>query len=52
MKTFILVMLMYPDIQQKVHEEIDSVIGLDELPDFSDKVRLPYLSAVLKELLR
>ncbi|XP_006457263.1 hypothetical protein AGABI2DRAFT_123130 [Agaricus bisporus var. bisporus H97] len=52
MKTFILVMLLYPDIQQKVHEEIDSVIGFDQLPDFSDKVRLPYLSAVLKELLR
>jgi cytochrome P450 len=52
MKTLVLVMLMHPDVQQKVHEELDLIVGFGQLPNFSDKERLPYLSAVLKELLR
>jgi hypothetical protein len=50
--TFILVMLLHPDIQKKAKEELDSVVGHDRFPEFSDKPDLPYLSAVLKEVLR
>ncbi len=50
--TFILAMLMHPDIQVKAQREIDSVVGSDRLPDFSDQSHLPYLAAVLKEVLR
>jgi len=50
--TFILAMLMHPDIQEKAHREVDSVVGSDRLPDFSDQPHLPYLAAVLKEVLR
>ncbi|KAF9451141.1 cytochrome P450 [Macrolepiota fuliginosa MF-IS2] len=50
--TFILAMLNYPEIQRQAQEEVDSVVGLDRLPDFSDQLRLPYLSAVIKEVLR
>ena len=43
---------MYPSVQAKVHAELDAVVGPDRLPDFSDRKRLPYLTALLKELLR
>ncbi|KAF9443424.1 cytochrome P450 [Macrolepiota fuliginosa MF-IS2] len=45
--TFILAMLLYPDVQRKAQQELDSIIGSDRLPDFSDKPSLPYLSAIL-----
>ncbi|KAF5346774.1 hypothetical protein D9756_010418 [Leucocoprinus leucothites] len=50
--TFILAMLKYPRVQKLAQQEIDSVIGRHRLPEFSDQPDLPYLSAVLKEVLR
>ncbi|KAF9449661.1 cytochrome P450 [Macrolepiota fuliginosa MF-IS2] len=50
--TFVIAMLTHPDIQRKAQAEIDAVIGLGRLPDSSDIPHLPYLSAVVKELLR
>ncbi|KAF9443824.1 cytochrome P450 [Macrolepiota fuliginosa MF-IS2] len=50
--TFILAMLICPDVQRKAQQELDSVVGFDRLPDFSDKPNLPYLSAIIKEVLR
>ncbi|KXN82035.1 O-methylsterigmatocystin oxidoreductase [Leucoagaricus sp. SymC.cos] len=50
--TFILAMLIYPRVQRLVQEEIDSVLGPDRLPELSDLSHLPYLSAVVKEVLR
>jgi len=41
-----------PDLQAKAHAEIDSVIGNNRLPDFSDESSLPYIRALLKETLR
>lgn len=50
--SFILAMLKYPEVQRKAQQEVDSVVGTDRLPEFSDQPHLPYLSAVLKEVLR
>ncbi|KAF9449659.1 cytochrome P450 [Macrolepiota fuliginosa MF-IS2] len=50
--TFVLAMLKYPEVQKKAQREIDSIVGQDRLPDFSDQQHLPYLSAVLKEVIR
>ncbi|KAF7369664.1 Cytochrome P450 [Mycena venus] len=50
--TFILAMLANPEAQMKAQSEIDSVIGLGNLPDFSDEPSLPYVSAIVKEVLR
>lgn len=49
--TFVLAMLKNPNVQNQAQKEIDSVIG-DRLPEFSDIPHLPYLSAVIKEVLR
>lgn len=45
-------MTLYPDIQAKAQEEVDAIVGHDRFPSFSDKASMPYLSAVLKEVLR
>lgn len=50
--TFVLAMLTFPEVQSRAQEEIDSVVGRDRLPEFSDIERLPYLSAVMKEVMR
>ncbi|KAJ6580667.1 cytochrome P450 [Mycena capillaripes] len=50
--TFILAMLANPEAQRKAQAEIDSVVGTGQLPDFADEDALPYVSAVVKEVLR
>ncbi|KAH9044125.1 cytochrome P450 [Lactarius hengduanensis] len=52
LQTFFLAMALYPEVQHAAHAEIDAVLGDSRLPDFSDEDKLPYVSAVLKEVLR
>ncbi|KAI4651751.1 hypothetical protein J4E93_001947 [Alternaria ventricosa] len=47
--TFFLAMAVFPEVQKKVQEELDRVIGGDRLPITSDKASLPYIEAVVKE---
>ena len=51
-KSFFLAVTLYPETARLAQEELDSVVGRDRLPDFSDKPRLPYVSALVKEVLR
>lgn len=41
-----------PDTMKKVHEELDKIVGQDRLPKWEDRDNLPYLNAVLCELMR
>jgi hypothetical protein len=50
--SFILVMLLYPEVQMKAQKELDAVVGRDRLPEFSDRPSLPYINAILKEVIR
>jgi cytochrome P450 len=45
-------MLAHPKVQEKAQEELDLVVGRHRLPDFSDRESLPYINAILKEVLR
>ncbi|XP_053972850.1 methyl farnesoate epoxidase-like isoform X2 [Hylaeus volcanicus] len=45
-------LVVHQDVQNKVHNEIDEVIGKDICPSLNDRNRLPYLNAVLTEVLR
>merc|ERR1711936_136773 len=48
----ILYMVRNPNVQQKVHQEIDSAVGKFKLPSLTDKPNLPYTEAVLMEIQR
>lgn len=47
-------MLHFPQVQARAQEEVDNILGQDStrLPDFGDRERLPYISALVEELLR
>jgi cytochrome P450 len=45
-------MLLYPGVQKKAQDELDSVIGRERLPTFEDRPMLPFIDAVCKETLR
>lgn len=45
-------MILFPEVQQKAQEELDRVVGTDRLPSFADRSSLPYIDAVVKEVLR
>ena len=45
-------MALSPHVVRKAQEELDRVVGADRLPDFSDQGVLPYISAIIKEVLR
>ncbi|EIM84337.1 cytochrome P450 [Stereum hirsutum FP-91666 SS1] len=49
---FFLAMTLYPEVQRKAQDEIDLVVGHDRLPDWSDQQSLPYVDALVKEVLR
>ncbi|WYZ42267.1 hypothetical protein EsH8_V_001162 [Colletotrichum jinshuiense] len=49
---FFLAMAKYPEAQKRAQEEIDRVIGSDRLPTISDRDNLPYIDALIKEVLR
>ncbi|OQU95549.1 hypothetical protein CLAIMM_01735 [Cladophialophora immunda] len=52
MACFVLAMTLYPEVQRKAQAEIDTAIGTSRLPTFADREALPYVNALVKEVLR
>ncbi|KAF8837245.1 cytochrome P450 [Paxillus ammoniavirescens] len=52
LRSFTLAMVENPRVWKRAQAEIDAVIGMDRLPDFGDRPSLPYVDAVLREILR
>ncbi|CAB4040453.1 steroid 17-alpha-hydroxylase 17,20 lyase-like [Paramuricea clavata] len=49
---FFLYNVLYLNVQSKIHEELDAVVGRDRLPNWKDAESLPYLQATLCEVER
>ncbi|KAK7505234.1 hypothetical protein BaRGS_00003396 [Batillaria attramentaria] len=49
---FLLVLLHYPDVQDRLWQEINTVVGVNHLTSLADREALPYVEATLLELLR
>lgn len=52
LETFFLEMIRHPNVQRRAQEELDRVVGDERLPTFSDRPSLPYIEAIIRELLR
>ena len=49
---FTLAMVENPSVWKRAQVDIDTVVGAGRLPEFSDRVSLPYIDAILREVLR
>jgi len=45
-------MANYPEVQARAQAEIDVIVGPDRLPEFADRADLPYVNALISEVLR
>ncbi|KAK7449178.1 hypothetical protein VKT23_013327 [Stygiomarasmius scandens] len=52
MSWYMLAMLAYPEVQKRAQAELDAVIGRSRVPTFTDFEHLPYIRALVKEVLR
>ena len=51
-QSLVLALVAYPEVQKKAQQEIDQILGIRRLPDFSDRESLPYVECVLQECKR
>ncbi|KAF9235265.1 cytochrome P450 [Melanogaster broomeanus] len=52
LRTFLLVMVLNPEIQEKAHAQVEGVVGKGRLPTLDDRPSLTYVDAIMRETLR
>ncbi|KAJ6602647.1 cytochrome P450 [Mycena vulgaris] len=50
--TFFLMMAIHPDVQSQAASEIENIIGTSRLPQITDRDKLPFIDALIKETYR
>lgn len=45
-------MVRNPEVQKRAQAEIDGLVGTERLPNLSDRDDLPYVNALMKEVMR
>ncbi|XP_075047347.1 cytochrome P450 2J4-like [Mixophyes fleayi] len=48
----LLLILSYPDIQEKIHKELDAALDASSAITYEDRTKLPYTNAVIHEIQR
>ena len=49
---FLLAMMLHPQVAKKAQMEIEAAVGTDRLPTLADRPSLPYVNALMSEVLR
>lgn len=49
---FVVAMLTYPHVMHKAQAMLDEVVGREKLPMFEERGRLPYIDAIIEEVMR
>ena len=52
LEVFVMAAVLYPEFVTKAQRELDEVVGSERMPNFDDKSSLPYIQAVVNEVLR
>lgn len=52
MNWFVVFNVLWPEVQRKIHDELDSVIGRSRKPCLDDRTSLPYFEAAINETAR
>ena len=52
MFAFMGVMVLYPEVQRRAQCELDAILGHERLPVFDDRLSLPFIDAIVLEVLR
>ena len=52
MHTFVLAMILHPEVQKRAQAEIELGVGDGRLPSFEHRGQLPFVDAIVKEILR
>ncbi|OSX65938.1 hypothetical protein POSPLADRAFT_1177392 [Postia placenta MAD-698-R-SB12] len=52
LSTFLLAMVLHPEVLRKAQAEIDRVVGGTRLPNVEDRASLPYVDCIIKEVYR
>ncbi|KAI8207764.1 Cytochrome P450 monooxygenase COX2 [Colletotrichum sp. SAR 10_76] len=49
---FLVMMINYPRVMHKAQQVLDEVVGRDRLPTHDDRSRMPYIDAIIDEVMR